>query len=131
MAKFILNAGDTVRAAAWAPHISVDVFTVEDFYARNYPGQPEKVIEGVGRAITNHHDLASTILAPTGLYSDRAYAARKLAEMQAAADRAVTLTAGDEVEIEGRHYTVRFPQKQDAREYPSLSDPIHFDPAAR
>lgn len=45
--------------------------------------------------------------------------------------RAVTLSAGDEVEIVGRHYTVRFPQKQDVCQYPSLSDPIHFDPAAR
>lgn len=131
MAKFVLKAGDTVRAAAWARHISVEVFTVEDFYARNHPGQPEKIIEGVGRAITNHHDLASTILLPSGLYSDRAYAAQKMAEMKARADRAVILTAGDEVEIEGRHYTVTFSQKQDAREYPSLSDPIKFVPAAR
>lgn len=131
MAKFVLKAGDTVRAAAWAPHISVDVFTVEDFYARNYPGQPEKIIEGVGRAITNHHDLAATILAPSMITSDIAYNSRKMAEMQAAADRAVTLAAGDEVEIVGRHYIVRFPQKQDVCQYPSLSDPIHFVPAAR
>lgn len=131
MTKIVLKAGDTVRAAAWAPHISVEVFTIEDFYARNYPGQPEKIIEGVGRAITNHHDLASTILMPAGIYADRGYAAQKMAEMKVRADRAVTLSAGDEVEIVGRHYTVRFPQKQDVCQYPSLSDPIKFVPAAR
>lgn len=123
-----LKAGDTARAAAWAPHISVEVFTVEQFYADNYPGQPEKIAEGLQRAIDNHHDLASAILPVSGLYSDRAYAAKKLAEAQAAAERAVVLKAGDQVEIAGRRYTVKFPQKQDAREYPNLSDPIHFVP---
>lgn len=123
-----LKAGDTARAAAWADHLSVEVFTVEKFYADNYPGQPEKIAEGIQRAIDNHHALASTILPTTGLYNDRTYAARKLAEAKANVARAVTLKAGDEVEIEGRRYTVRFPQKQDAREYPNLSDPIHFVP---
>lgn len=122
----ILKAGDTVRAAAWSGYSYAEVFTVEAFYEENYPGQPEKVIEGVHRAIENHHDLASTILPTSGLYSDRAYAAKKLAEAKANVARAITLKAGDEVEIEGRRYTVRFPQKQDAREYPSLCDPIHF-----
>lgn len=126
-----LYAGDAVRAASWAPHVSADVFTVEDFYARNYPGQPEKIAEGIERAVENRHDLASTILPATGLYSDRAFAQAKLAEAKAKAEGAVTLHAGDMVRIEGRLYTVKFPQNQDRKEYPMLCDPIHFVPAAR
>lgn len=126
-----LYAGDTVRAASWASHITAEVFTVEDFYAKNYPGMPEAIEEGIQRAIDNRHALAATILPPTTLYGDSGIAAKKMAEAKAKAARAITLTAGDEVVIAGRHYTVRFPQKQDAREYPNLSDPIHFVPTVR
>ena len=116
--KIILKAGDPVRAASWADTAYATVGTIERFFSGN--------AARINEAIDNGSDLAWAIYAGTVLVGDRAEGARRIARDKAEVARAVTLAAGDEVEIEGRRYTVRFPQKQDAREYPNLSDPIHF-----
>lgn len=128
MEAITLKVGDTVRAAAWAETVSVIVGTIEEFYTRTYPGQPAKVEEGIERAIAYGHDFAWTLLPPSGLYSDRAYAAKKLAEAQERAERAVILKAGDRVEINGRAYTVSFAEREETREYPMYANPIKFVP---
>lgn len=119
-----LKHDDTVRAEAWAETITVRVGTIEGC-AKEWGKDPDEMI---ANAIERHHQLAWTLLPPAGLYGDRAYAAKKMAEREADAARSVTLQAGMEVSIAGRHYTVKFPQNQDKKEYPSLADPIHFVP---
>lgn len=118
-----LTYNQPVRLAAWADDAFATVFTVRGYAVANgmNPGDYETM------ARTNGHALAGSIYSSGALVGDRALAASMLAERRALAAAAVTLTAGQIVQIDGRPYEVRVAAGNDRR-YPVNSDPIHFKP---
>ena len=118
-----LTYDQPIRLAPWADDAFATVFTVRGYAIAN-GSNPD---EYESRARANGHRLMSTIYTSGALVGDRALAKRMVDERIAAAAGAVTLTAGQVVEIEGRPYTVRVARGNDGR-YPVNCDPIHFDP---
>lgn len=109
-----LSYGQYVTMNTWNPSDAFPVFTVEGFAFKNGTDK-ERAVE---RAIKNGHDLAGTINIGTVLADSIGYYERE----EAKKNSAVVLVAGEQVLIEGRHYTV----KPMGTRY---SDPIHFIPA--
>ena len=118
-----LNHGDRVRLATWAhPYdlTTVEVHTVRGYVAE-YREDPE---EAFTRARERGHETAWTIYVGSSLTDSRAFNEAKLAEQKADLARAVILSIGDVVTIEGETFEVRVPTGNLRR--PRNSGPIHF-----
>lgn len=119
-----LQYNTPIRAAAWGDIWYARTFTVAGYAARN--GYDPAA--AIARAKENGHDLVGSIYTGTMLIGDRDLAAKRNAEDREIAAAAVTLKTGDEVEIDGAIYTVRFAQRNETSFSPINSDPIHFIP---
>lgn len=114
-----LHYEQPIRLAEWtAGHATV--FTIEG-YARKAGEDPEKAL---ARARERGHAIAGSIHTGFALVND---GGRHAAKQRQLFDLAVVLRPGQEVEIEGRRYTVAVPSSQYGRT-PKVSDPISFIP---
>lgn len=119
-----LAHGDRVRLATWTT-CPYDDETVRVSTCRGYAVE----IDGDPaafhcRALKKGHATAWTMLAPGVLTNSATENERRSMERKAAFARAITLTAGDAVEIEGERFKVVVPHGN--RAFPQNSDPIHF-----
>jgi hypothetical protein len=119
-----LKHGDRVRLASWLhpyDRTTVSVGTVRG-YTASYNEDPEVAY---ARAAKNGHDVAWTVHAGTillgGAADRKAQAEQEAAELA----RAVVLTPGDVVLIEGEQFKVHVPQGN--LRAVRNSDPIHFN----
>jgi hypothetical protein len=120
MTDTILTYGQPIRLAGWHPHTYATTFTVEG-YAIATGHNPAAERE---RALSLGHAIAGSVYIGEVLTTSRSFYAQK----EAIAATAITLDAGQTVEIEGRLYTVRIvPGNTKA---PRISDPIAFLPIA-
>lgn len=112
-----LKHGEQVKIAGaiWVDHITVG--TVEGC-TKERKGD---VTEALQRAKTNGHEIAWTNKSGYCLTADYAGKAEKIAKDKEAFELATMLEAGEEVEIEGRKYTVKI----NGLKY---CDPISFVP---
>lgn len=130
----VLTYNQPVRAARWMSVATV--FSVEgctrqwnrEDAARKIPMGQQDVAAAVARAVRHGHDLASTIYTGGCLMANGPAKDRMIANAELAMEHAEVLEPGQLVEIEGRRYTVAFPQRGDCHSYPRFSDPIHFIP---
>jgi hypothetical protein len=119
-----LKAGDTVRLATWVrfPYDeSTALVGTARAYAAKY-GEDQQAAHD--RALSFGHDTAYASQFGSILVDCRVAAARMAAERKADFARAVTLSPGDVVEIEGETFTVAVPWGNTHK--PINSDPIHF-----
>lgn len=106
-----LIANQFVTVAGWDRAYQFDT-------ARNYCGGDE----GHARTVAQGHDTAWTVNTGSSIVSDRAWAARMLADEAAQLQSAAIVSDGEVVEIEGEQFTVRVMGQR-------FSDPIHFKAA--
>jgi len=121
-----LAHGDTVRLSTWTRYpyenATAEVGTARGYAAKHGVGDAEAFHQ---RALTHGHDTAWTHYMGGALLGDRNARDAQAADIQARLERAVTLTGGDTVEIEGEQFIVRVAWgNQDS---PRNSDPIKFD----
>lgn len=123
-AAIVTLAHDTVvRLPEWAQTFYCTVGTSEG-YTASYGGDVEKALQ---RAKDNGHEIAWTVHTGSALVNDGGAHHRRQLETAAGA---VTLVEGQEVEIEGRRYTVKLDARQRGKIYPQFSNPISFAPVA-
>lgn len=128
----VLTFGQPIRAARWLGSFAT-TFSVEGSVRRdnagNRGGLPPRDMDAiVKRAVDLGHPLAGSIfighaITARGPASDIRYHNERLQY-----EAAEVLEPGQLVSIEGRLYTTSFPQKGNLRDFPALSDPIHFTP---
>ena len=119
-----LAHGDTVRLSTWT-RFPYDNATAEVSTARGYATKHEDDPEVFHRStLANGHDTAWTHYMGGALLGDRTARDAQAADIEARLARAITLTAGDVVEIEGERFTVRPAWGNDHQ--PRNSDPIKF-----
>lgn len=107
----ILHHDDIIEVNGIFGHVG----TVEGFSAGNTFTTPEQALE---RARKNGHDIAWAIQQSATITTSRAFYAKQAEERA----RAIRLTEGEAVEIEGRPYTVKFVNAR-------VSDFVKFIPA--
>lgn len=124
MTKITLTYNTPVRAAAWGDIFFARVWTLSGSIAE----RGGDYVAALARARANGHEVVGTIYTGAMLLGDRELAQRRNADLRAEVARAVTLKTGDEVEIDGVAYVVRFAPRNETGFAPVNSDPIAFLP---
>jgi len=108
-----LEHGQHVYVESWGKNAKITIFALKGSCEKNN----SDYLKALDRAVKNGHELAATIQIGTVITNSHGYYERE----DAKAATAIELKAGEEVEIEGRKYTVKLMGK-------NYSDPIHFIP---
>jgi hypothetical protein len=120
----VLTYGMPIRSASWYDSVYAEIFTIAG-YATARGADPA---EQLARAKALGHNIVGSIFTGTALLGDRQRAAAELKWARDIAATAAVVATGDEVEIEGRLYRVRFARGNENGKAPVNSNPIAFDP---